>query len=101
MVGNEFSADRDGLSRLVSTVNNGAEDLGRAAIPAVEAPNAGRSSANVGVALSAITKSAASLIALSHDSADKINVNSGAYGATDNQADAGLSGILGQLTGPN
>ena len=101
MVGNGFSADRDGLTRLVSTVHNGADDLGHAAVPVAGAPDAGRSSANVGTALSAIVRSTASLIALSQDSANKINITSGAYGATDNQADTGLRGVLGQLTGPN
>lgn len=101
MAGQGFSADRDGLARLVSTVHNGAEDLGRAAAPAPGAPDAGRSSANVGIALAAITKSAASLIALSQDSANKINTSSGAYGATENQADTGLQGILSTITSPN
>lgn len=101
MASNGFSADKNGLARLVSTVNNGVDDLGRAAVPAVGAPDAGRSSANVGAALSAIMKSTASLIALGQDSANKINVNSGAYGATDNQTDAGLRGIIGELTSPN
>jgi hypothetical protein len=86
---------------LVSTVHNGAADLGGAAVPAPGAPDAGRSSANVGSALSAITKSTASLIALSQDSANKIDINSGAYGATDNQADTGLRGVLSNVTSPN
>jgi hypothetical protein len=101
MASKGFSADRDGLGRLVSTIHNGADDLGEAAVPVSGAPDAGRSSANVGAALASITKSTASLIALSQDSANKININSGAYGATDNQADTGLRGVLGQLTSPN
>lgn len=89
------------MAELVSTIHNGADDLGSAALPVAGPPDAGRSSANVGTALSAIMRSTASLIALSKDSANKINVNSGAYGATDNQADAGLRGVMSNLTSPN
>lgn len=101
MTGNGFSADQDGLAQLVSTIHNGADDLGGTAVPTPGAPDAGRSSANVGTALSANTRSTASLIALSQDSANKIDINSGAYGATDNRADAGLQGVMIKLTSPN
>jgi hypothetical protein len=98
---NKVVADQAGLAGLVSTLHNGAEDLGSTASPAPSAPDAGRSSANVGAALSAIMKSVASLIALSQDSGNKINTNSGAYGSADNQVDTGFQGILGNLTNPN
>lgn len=101
MTADKVVADQAGLAGLTSALHNGAEDLGNAVSPAPSAPDVGRSSANVGAALSAIMKSMASLIALSQDSGNKINTNSGAYGTTDNQVDTGLQGIMGDLTNPH
>jgi hypothetical protein len=101
MSGNSILADQDGLRSLVTELRNGADDLSAAATPVPDAPDAGRSSANVGAALSAILKSAALLIAQSQDCAGKINTDDGAYGDTDNQVATGLNSLTGQLLGPN
>jgi len=101
MSGDSVLADPGGLRGLVTVLRNGADDLSTAAVPAPVAPDAGRSSANVGAALSAIAKSAALLIAQSQDSANKINANNGSYGNADNQTATGLHGLEGQLLGPN
>ncbi|HEY0805234.1 MAG TPA: hypothetical protein VGD84_09225 [Pseudonocardiaceae bacterium] len=93
MSGDSVLADQGGLRSLVSVLRNGADELSTAATPAPDAPDAGRSSVNVGAALSAIAKSAALLIAQSQDSADKINTSSGAYGNADNQTATGLHGL--------
>jgi hypothetical protein len=89
------------LRDLAAGLRTGADSLSSAALPMPAAPDAGRSSANVGAALSAIAKSAAVLIARSQDSADKINVSSGAYGNTDNDTATGLHRLEGQLLEPN
>ena len=101
MSGESVLADPDGLRGLVTVLRNGADDLSTAATPAPAAPDAGRSSANVGAALSAIAKSAAMLIAQSQDSANKINLSNGAYGNADNQTATGLHSLESRLLGPN
>jgi hypothetical protein len=94
-------ADSDGLASLCALLRNGAGDLADAALPASDAPDAGRSSENVGAALSAIVRSMALLIAHSQIAARDIDVSSGAYGNTDNQTATGLHDLEGELLGPN
>ncbi len=101
MSGDSVLADQDGLRSLVTVLRDGADELSTAARPGPGAPDVGRSSANVGAALSAIMKSAALLIAQSQDSAGKINTSNGAYGNADNQTATGLHGLEGQLLEPN
>jgi hypothetical protein len=94
-------ADRDGLERLSAALRNGASELTDAAVPAPDAPDAGRSSANVGIALSAVVRSMALLIAQSQRTASKINASNGAYGDTDNEIATGLRELDDELLGPN
>jgi hypothetical protein len=94
-------ADHDGLRSLSTMLRNGAGDLGDAAVPVAAAPDAGRSSANVGAALAALVRSMAVLIAQSQVAAKKINANDGAYGNADNQTATGLHELEGQLLEPN
>jgi hypothetical protein len=101
VAGNSVVAHHDGLLDLSAVLRNGAGDLADAALPVAEAPDVGRSSANVGAALSAIVRSMALLIAQSQDAAGKVNANNGAYGNAENQTTTGLHELEGQLLEPN
>jgi hypothetical protein len=101
MTGDSIRADRNGLEDLATTLRRGATELADTAIPAPAAPDAGRSSANVGAALAAVMKSAAALMAKSQEAAGRIDVNDGAYAGVDNQASTALGDFEGELLEPN
>ena len=101
MSSGKIFADRDGLRELTTALHNSADDLGNAAAPAPDAPNAGISSANVGAALSAIVRSTALLIAQQESAANNVHADNGAYGAEDNQIATGLTQLQGQLLEPS
>jgi Ca2+-binding RTX toxin-like protein len=98
---NRLVADRDGLARLSAQLRNGADKLTDAALPASDAPDVGRSSANVGVALSAVVRSMALLVAQSQRTASKINASNGSYGDADNEIATGLRELDDELLEPN
>lgn len=92
-------ADYAGLQGLVEQLRRGAAAIDGPASSMPPAPNAGRSSGNVGVAIAELGKSAAALAAKTDDAANNIDAAHGSYAGTDNGSTDDFR-RLGNLHGP-
>jgi hypothetical protein len=95
----QLHADYAGLQGLVEQLRTGAASIDGPARSMPPAPDAGRSSANVGAAITELGKSAAALAAKTEDAANNIDAAHGSYAGTDNGATDDFR-RLGNLHGP-